>query len=390
MSRLVLRLGAFYLFYFASLGALIPYWSLYLHGIGFDAVAIGQLTGISLALRIVGPTAWAWLADHTQQRMLLIRTTCLLAAIFFAGVLLGDSFLWIALVMALHTFFRTAALPLFEANTLNHLGEERERYGWIRLWGSLGFVLAVVGTGMVVQRNGTQALPMLTLVLFAAIWMSSLFVGDGQADTDAVSTHSIWRLLRGRQVLSLLICCFLMQAAFATYYVFFSLHLEALGYTTDLIGWLWAIGVLAEVVVFMQMPRLFRSRSLAFWLIVSILVTSLRWLLIGFFADRIAILLFAQLLHMFSFGVFHAVAIELIHRAFPGRHQGRGQALYSAIGFGAGGAVGSLASGYLWQAAGAAATFGVAAAVTLLAASVAIYGRAGSIEDPALIEGARA
>jgi PPP family 3-phenylpropionic acid transporter len=387
---MVLRLGAFYLFYFASLGALIPYWSLYLNGIGFDAVAIGQLTGLSLALRIVGPTAWAWLADHTQRRMALIRTTSFLAMICFAGVLIGQSFVWMAVVMALYTLFWTAALPQFEANTLNHLGGERERYGWVRLWGSLGFMIAVVATGVVLERSGTGALPLLTLALFAAIWISSFFVDDGPADAAPPSGRSIWYLLRQPKIANLLICCFLMQAAFATYYVFFSLHLEDLGYGAHLIGWLWALGVLAEVAVFMQMPRLFRVRSLSFWLVASIMITAVRWVLTGMFADRLAVLLFAQLLHMFSFGVFHAVVIELIHRAFPGRHQGRGQALYSAIGFGAGGAAGSLASGYLWQSSGAAVTFGIAAGVTVAAGLVALIGRVGAIEDPALREGAEA
>jgi MFS transporter, PPP family, 3-phenylpropionic acid transporter len=381
---MVLRLGAFYLFYFASLGALIPYWSLYLHGIGFDAVAIGQLTGLSLALRIVGPTAWAWLADHTQRRMALIRTTSFLAMVCFSGVLLGTSFAWMALVMALYTLFWTAALPQFEANTMNHLAEARERYGWVRLWGSLGFMVAVVATGMLLEHSGTGVLPPLTLVLFAAIWVSSFFVSDGPPDTAPPSGRSIWHLMRAPKVASLLLCCFLMQAAFATYYVFFSLHLETLGYGADLIGWLWALGVLAEIAVFIQMPRLFRIRSLSFWLVTSIMVTAVRWVLIGSFADRLAVLLFAQLLHMFSFGVFHAVVIELIHRAFPGRHQGRGQALYSAIGFGAGGAAGSLASGYLWQSSGAGTTFAVAAGVTVAAGVIALIGRVGTIDDPAL------
>lgn len=384
---MVLRLGAFYLFYFASLGALIPYWSLYLHGIGFDAVAIGQLTGLSLALRIIGPTAWAWVADHTQRRMSLIRTTSFLAAVSFAGVLLGESFLWMALTMALYTFFWTAALPQFEANTLNHLGAVRARYGWIRVWGSIGFMVAVVGVGAVLERRGTAVLPPLVLVLFAAIWMSSFWVSDGRTTPVVRSARTLWSRVRSPRVLSLLACCFLMQAGFATYYVFLSLHLELLGYGAETIGFLWALGVLAEIVVFLRMPSLFRSRPLSFWLITSILVTALRWVLVGACADRLAVLLFAQILHMFSFGVFHAVVIELIHRAFPGEHQGRGQALYSAIGFGAGGAAGSLASGYLWAAVGPAATFVAAAVLTIGAALVAAAGGAGSIQDPALGEG---
>jgi PPP family 3-phenylpropionic acid transporter len=79
----------------------------------------------------------------------------------------------------------------------------------------------------------------------------------------------------------------------------------------------------------------------------------------------------AQILHAASFGVYHAVAIQLIHNYFVGQHQGKGQALYSSVSFGAGGAIGSLYAGYTWESLGTTATFMIAAVVSLLAAFIA-------------------
>ena len=106
-------------------------------------------------------------------------------------------------------------------------------------------------------------------------------------------------------------------------------------------------------------------------LIISLLLSTLRWLLIGFFPDSLSLLLFAQLLHAASFGSFHAAAITWVHHYFTGKNQARGQALYSSIGFGAGGVLGSLLSGYFWVSPGPTMTFLLAATATSLAAFIA-------------------
>ena len=134
-----------------------------------------------------------------------------------------------------------------------------------------------------------------------------------------------------------------------------------------MIGVLWAVGVLAEVIVFLLMHRLlpvFGARKL---LIVTLLLTTLRWLFIGFFANDLSMLFIAQLIHAFSFGVFHSVGISLVHKYFTGSHQGRGQGLYSSISFGAGVAVGSVISGLVWDQWGASVLFTFASCCSLLA-----------------------
>ena len=96
------RLSGFYLFYFASLGALVPFWSLYLKSLDFSMTQIGQLIAILMATKIVAPNLWGWIADHTGHRMQIVRIASLLATVAFAGVFLGSSFWWLALVLIDH------------------------------------------------------------------------------------------------------------------------------------------------------------------------------------------------------------------------------------------------------------------------------------------------
>ncbi len=361
------RLSGFYLFYFASLGALIPYWSLYLEGLGFSAVAIGQLMAMLMATKIVSPNVWGWIADHTGQRIKIVRLGSLAAAVTFAGVLLGDDYWWLATVMVCFSFFWNATLPQFEVTTLNHLGEEPHRYSSIRLWGSIGFILAVAALGPLLDRYGTNILPGVLVALFACIWLGSLLVPERAAGHLPLTHEPLREVLRSPQVVALLVVCFLMQASHGPYYTFFSIYLQDHDYSRSAIGQLWALGVIAEVGVFLVMHRWvprFGLRALLLW---SLGLAALRWLLVAWFVEQAWIMVAAQLLHAATFGIYHGVAIQLIHRYFRGRHQGRGQALYSSLSFGAGGALGALLSGLTWEPLGAAITFTGAAVVSLLA-----------------------
>lgn len=368
------RLSGFYLFYFAVLGALVPYWSLYLQDIGFGAVQIGELVAILMATKLVAPYVWGWIADHTGRRIAIIRLASLLATVVFAGVLFDSGYLWLALVMAGFSFFWNAALPQFEAVTLSHLGAATHRYSGIRLWGSIGFILSVAALGWVFERFGVALLPYVLLALLGAIWLASLAVPEHVDHTPAPAHEPLGRVVRRPEVLALLAVCFLMQAGHGPYYTFFTLYLEGYGYSRSGIGQLWALGVIAEIGVFLVMHRWlprFGARQL---LLASLALTTLRWLLIAGFADSLPVILLAQTLHAASFGIYHAVSIHLIHQLFVGRNQGRGQALYSSLSFGAGGAVGSLAAGYLWAGLGAEWTYAAAAVVSGLAWVVAYRG----------------
>lgn len=359
------RLSAFYLFYFASLGALLPYWGLYLKSLDFDATAIGTLMAIIMATKIVSPNIWGWIADHTGKRMAIVQLGSLLAVLTFTGVYLSSDFWWLVLVMAAFSFFWNAALPQFEATTFNHLGDQVHRYSAIRLWGSVGFILAVWSIGYALEGQAISWLPNVLLVLFAGIWLSSIIVPEEAAGHLHLEHESLRKLLTKPPVMGLLIACFLMQASHGPYYTFYSIYMEESGYGLGNIGLLWALGVLAEVGIFLVMHRLVPRFGLRHLLMSSLLLATLRWLLIGLYPSLGLVMAFAQLLHAASFGIYHAAAIQMIHRFFVGKHQGKGQALYSSLSFGAGGAIGSFYSGYLYELAGPLAMYMLAAAISL-------------------------
>jgi PPP family 3-phenylpropionic acid transporter len=306
--------------------------------------------------------------------MTIVRSASLLAALSFMGVFAGSAFWWMAVVMVAFSFFWNAALPQFEATTMNHLGGETHRYSGIRLWGSVGFIVAVAGLGPLLDTFGTQLLPQVLAAVFILIWVSSLYVPESAAGHLPLDQEPLRDVLRRPVVLSLLGVCFLVQASHGPYYAFFTIYLEDYGYSTALIGQLWALGVLAEIGVFLVMPRLLPRFGARRLLLAAVALTTLRWLLIAGFAAHLQVMVLAQTLHAASFGLYHAVSIYLVHRLFTGAHQGRGQALYSSVSFGAGGAVGSLASGYLWTGMGAQSMYLLAAAVGLAALVVVLAG----------------
>lgn len=368
------RLSNFYLFFFASLGVLVPYWSLYLKSLGFGPAEIGELMALIMATKIIAPNIWGWMADHSGRRMEITRLATLLAVLAFGAVFLGQGYWWIAAVMCLFSFFWNAALPQFEATTLTLLGDQVHRYSSVRLWGSVGFILAVVGGGALLDAFGTDKVPWMILVLLAGLALSTWLVPGQRGGQPRQHAGSIWQVLRRPQVVMVLLVCFLLQASHGPYYTFYTIYLEDHDYRRGLIGQLWALGVVAEIGVFLLMHRLLPRYGPKALLLLSLGLTTLRWVLIAWFVEWLSIMLFAQLLHAASFGIYHAVAIHLIHNFFTGRHQGRGQALYSSLSFGAGGAVGSLASGYLWDAVGATATYMSAAALSALAFMLAWRG----------------
>jgi len=360
------RLSSFYFFYFASLGALVPYWGLYLQSLNFDARAIGELMAIIMVTKIVAPYIWSWIADHTGRSMLIIRLAAVMSVLAFAGVFLNSEFWWLALVMMSFSFFWNASLPQFEAVTMNHLGQGTHKYSVIRLWGSLGFILSVVVLGLWLDSEDYSRVPQVVIILYIGIALASFLVPQSKGQPHVVEHTGIFSVIRQPTVIALLLVCFLAQMSHGPYYTFYSIYLKQHSYDSSTIGWFWALGVVAEIIVFLYMQKLMPRFGPQRLLMAALLLTAVRWYLIGHYVDIWQLILLAQLLHAASFGLYHAVAIELFHRLFKGKLQGRGQALYSSISFGAGGAVGSYASGLLWDQYSPVFIFNLAALVALL------------------------
>ncbi len=372
------RLSGFYFFYFALLGATAPFLALYFDHLGFSAARIGELIAIPMLMRCLAPNLWAWLADRTQQRLAIVRFGAICTLLSFTLIFLGQSFAWLALIMVLHAFFWHAILAQFEVITLAHLGERSERYSQLRLWGSVGFMLVVVGFGYLFDRVGLEYYPWAILAVMSGIILSSFWVPaqpvtlNVKADLPQAVTHES-RITSMWPIVIFLASVTLMQLSHGPYYTFLTLHLIDLNYSRTVIGWLWALGVLAEIGLFVIMPWMLRRVRLKRIILISLVLAALRWWLLGFYADTLMVLLFVQILHAATFGSFHAAGIHFVQRYFAAHKQGQGQGLYVSFS-GVGGALGALYAGYTWQAFGASLTFALASVIAVLAALLVVLG----------------
>lgn len=359
------RLAGFYFFYFAYLGAFAPFFSLYLKSLGVSPVEIGVLMSLPQLSRIVAPHVWGWLADRGTGRLRVARLAGAAGTLSFLGVFAGSGFLLLFIVLLTMTFFWSAALPLVEATTLSHLGENTARYGRIRVWGSIGFIVAVVAIGYVLDWVPVRVLLWIIAALMAGILAFCWQIPEATVPPHAADAQPIWDIVKKPEVIALITACALMAAAHGPYYTFYTIHVVNHGYSKALTGWLWALGVICEIGIFVWMPHLYRAFTLRRILIASFALAVVRFLIIGWAVDNVPLLLFAQTLHAATFGAFHAAAIGVIHKMFRGRHQARGQAIYGSLALGLGGTLGGLASGYAWAHLGAAMTFSLAAACAL-------------------------
>ncbi|CDF93747.1 MULTISPECIES: MFS transporter [unclassified Pseudomonas] len=364
------RLSSFYLFYFALLGSTAPFLALYFDHLGFNAARIGELVAIPMLMRCVAPNIWGWLGDYTGQRLAIVRFGAVCTLLTFSLIFIDKSYAWLAMVMALHAFFWHAVLPQFEVITLAHLSGQASRYSQIRLWGSIGFIIAVIVLGRLFEWLSLDIYPLALVLIMGGIVLASFWVPNAQpVQGSRVAGDGFLRQLRNPGVLAFYACVGLMQMSHGPYYTFLTLHLERLGYSRGVIGVLWAVGVVAEVLVFLVMSRILARFSVRRVLLASFLLAALRWLLLGSLAEFLWVLLFAQVLHAATFGSFHAAAIHFVQRSFGSRQQGQGQALYAALA-GTGGALGALYSGYSWNALGATWTFSIASVAAFAAAVI--------------------
>jgi PPP family 3-phenylpropionic acid transporter len=359
------RLSAFYFAYFAYVGAAAPYFSLYLASLGLAAAQIGVLLSLGSLMRVIGPNFWGWVADHTQRRARIIAMTLALAGSCYTGFFFVRSFWGLFALLLATGFFTSASMPLTESLTLSHLRGAVSRYGSIRVWGSVGFIVTVTLIGYALDVLPVASLLWMVLVTYALSWVCALAVPDALEGGIHARPEPVWTILRRPEVAALLGACFLMNLAHGPLYAFFSLYLVDHGYSKAAVGWMWSIGVVAEIIVFLLMPALMRRYTLSAILLACFAATAARFLMIGWGVDSAPVLFAAQLLHGLSFGAYHAAAVTAIHRWFQGAHQVRGQAIYLSVSFGAGGVLGTALSGLSWDRIGPAWTFSVAAFAAL-------------------------
>ena len=368
------RLSRFYFFYYFFVGSFVPYWGIYLQSENFSPSSIGILLSLFQISRIVAPNFWGWLADHTGHRVKWIKLTSFLGLIGFIGVFWAKGFFWIFLVMSALSLFTSSTLPLAESLTLAHLATTDGHYSRIRLWGSIGFIVASLFLGYLIDLQGINILLWVLLITQAIIFFLSNTIPEAKEIHHKKNDLPIWKIIKTPSVVALLIGCTLMVSAHGVLYNFYSIYLKEHGYSSATIGWLWAVGVICEIFIFMLMPKILRRYSLKTILLISLFLGVIRFILIGASPDHFYLLLIAQMFHAATFGSFHAASIEVIAYFFKGRNQSRGQAIYNSVAYGIGGTIGGLGGGYLIQYLGGQLGFMIAAISPLIGFIVIWYG----------------
>lgn len=377
------RLAVWYFWYFAFIGAFQPYFALYLQSVELSAARIAVLMSLGQLMRLLAPLLWSWLADSGGRRVRFVVASTAAALASFSMVFLTQDFVALLIGMAILHFFWSASLPLIEALTLGHLGANAERYGRIRLWGSVGFIAAVMAVGLLLDSAPIRAQLWVSWALLLGTLLSALALTEVKDHAGRIA-GPILGVLRQRKVVFVLAAGMFMIAAHGALYVFYSIHLVAQGYSKTLVGLLWVLGVVAEIGVFLLMPRISFGISLRRILLACFALAAVRFLLIGWGVAFIGLLFFAQLLHGASFGAHHAATMAALNRWFEPGQQARAQAMYGSVAYGAGGLGGALLAGALWERAGAGITFSAASLLAFLGLILVWRGVPGDSVDAAV------
>jgi len=366
------RLGAYYFAFFAYVGAMVPYFSLWLAAQGFDAAQIALVLAMPQFARILAPAAWGWLADRSGRAREIVIFSAFAVLAGFTSLYAVSGVGAVALVMLALSLLAAGSMPLVEATALAVTDGQAGRYGPIRLWGSIGFIFAVLGTGTWLDHHGAGTV-LDIVVVAAAIVCAAAFGIPPRARAAGIAAAPIGAILMRGDVLAFFGACACMSVAHGALYAFYSIYLEAAGYSKAVIGILWTLGVVAEVAVFLYLPQLMRRFSLRTLLIASFACAAVRFAAIALAAETFVVLVAAQLLHAATFGAFHAASIAAVHRLFQGSIAARGQALYSSLTYGVGGAAGTLVAGWTWVALGPSFSFLVSALFGAIGAALVAW-----------------
>jgi MFS transporter, PPP family, 3-phenylpropionic acid transporter len=365
--------------YFLGFGVFLPFFSPFLKAQGFDAQQVGGLLAAVMLAKVFGPLLLGWWVDRSNRLLPVLRSTALFSVLLF-GVVIGLTIfsapfaLWFV-VLLLFGLVWQPILSQLDVLTLRLVADDSNAYSAIRAWGSIGFIVASVGLGWVINGfvehktaliSGFMWLSLLGLLALLLL-MPELKTTHAPSVRSAQFWPEFWRHLRRPPMLGFLSMQFLVNVAHGVYYAFFSIYLDSKGYSAGMIGLLWALGVVAEIVLFFILPRFLGRYALSTLFLLAIVLMALRWVMIGTLIDSLFWLLLAQILHAASFGLTHAVGIAVMHQQFSGGMQARGQAIFSGLSYGGGAATGLLLAGYLWAHIGATGAFLAMALVSVLA-----------------------
>ncbi len=369
---LSLRLSLFYVAYFVVIGVVLPFWPVWLTARGLDGAEIGLVLSLPFWIKLLTNPLVARAADRrgeTRRPLILLAFGSLAGYALFAAT---AGFWSILAVTALSSLCFTAMLPLGDSLTVRTAAAHRLDYGRIRLWGSLSFILAASLGGAIFAGRSPELILGAVLVALA-LTLAASFALPEQRPALRGPDRGLIGLLADRRFLAFLAGASLIQASHGVLYGFGTLHWQAAGHAKDVIGWLWAEGVIAEILLFVFGARVLRRLGSARLLALGGAAAVLRWTLLGLSAD-LPVLVPVQLLHGLTFGATHLAAVTFLAQAAAPGLAATAQSLYSAVALGAVSGTVMLLSGALYEHLGGGAFFvmtALAIAGTMAALSLA-------------------
>lgn len=356
-------IGAQYFLYFGVMGIFLPYFNLYCYHLDFTGFQIGVLSAVRSVALVLAPLVWGALADRFQvRRPIYIFCNCA-STVIWAFYLFTADFRAMFVITVFYGIFYSPIISFLEAFTMDVLGEEKKSYGRVRVWGSMAFISSVIVLGKIIDLFSINSILVLIFAGSLALASISFKIPDIRIQKKASFSLKARDLLN-RRVIVFLFCAFLMLVSHGTYYGFYSIHLENLGYGSTFIGISWALASISEIVIMINSNRIFRRFSIENVLVFSFVAAALRWFAL-FFATSPAEILLLQLLHAMTYGTFHVASILYIDSLAPDETKTLGQAVNNAVTYGLGLMVGFFLSGYLFESIGSFALFMISAFIAL-------------------------
>ena len=332
------RLSAYYFAVFLVAGVHLPYWPVWLTDRGLSASDIGLLAGIAMLLRVITGPLIALASDRAGRRrtQIVLFTICLGGS--FSLFYFTYSFSGILLVTLLTTTLIAIIMPLIDTMTMAQYTERRVDYGRVRLWGSISFIGASAGGGWFLARAGSSIILPLVLsgcavAIIAAFLLPRETTQPPGAPPQRANLRMALQLFRDRHFQLFVIAGSLLQASHSVYHTFGTLNWQRLGIGGTVIGLLWAVGVIAEIILFALSPRVMARFGPASLLVLGGVAGVIRWTIVAF-DPPLALLFPLQILHAFTFGAVHLAAMHFINQAVPPHLAVTAQGVYAALSIG--------------------------------------------------------
>ena len=343
-----LRLSFFYAAFFAYIGISMPFWPVWLQSRGLGDAGIGAILALATGGRIVVSPFFAHLSDRLDERKRLMVVLAALALLAFLLYGLTHSFWAILAVTGMFLIGWAPIMPLGETVVTTTVRERGLDYGRVRLWGSLSFIAATVLAGRGLAAHSPDLIYWLLAAMVALTAVACVVLPDIRIPQSSAPRPPLRSFLTDRTFLMVLLAAGLIQSSHGTYYAFGTIHWINAGYSEDVIGLLWAEGVIAEIVLFAFGAAVAKRFSPPLLILLGGLAGLLRWTVIGL-TDALPALIAVQAFHAFTYGTTHLGAIHFIMRSVPPSLSSTAMSFYSSVTMGLAMSASMFISGLLYR-----------------------------------------